>query len=72
MTEHRIADSELMNGLTMQVRYTCSCGWFGYRWNEHAEKTGAGKLPPDRPRPAISREELRKAIYGEHHGKRYT
>lgn len=63
--EHRIVDSELMSSLTMQVRYTCACDWYGYRWNEHAEKTGATKLPPPPQPPRLTRQELRAAIYGE-------
>jgi hypothetical protein len=65
--EHRIVDSELMNSLTMQMRYTCACGWEGHstRWYDRDHGENIPPLPSTSPPPRISREELRRAIYGD-------
>lgn len=65
--EHRLVRAESFYNLTDSVEYECecACGWRGRWWNGHAEETGADRLPPPPPRPPVSREELRKAIYGE-------
>lgn len=63
--EHRVVDTELMNSLTMATHLTCSCGWDGNanRWNDH--DPNVPPLPKTAPTPPISREALRRAIYGD-------
>jgi hypothetical protein len=64
VTAHRIAGTELVAPLTGQILYTCACGWTGRWWNGHAHDVGAKELP-QAPRVTLSRDEMRRAIYGD-------
>jgi hypothetical protein len=67
-SEHRLIDTELVGPMTGQCVYTCACGYQGraWRWNEeHVPETGVAPIPPAPPRPPVSRDELRRAIYGD-------
>ena len=44
----------------VQTRFYCSCGWFGPDWHGHS-----GTERPAEPKRGISKDQLRRAIYGE-------
>lgn len=73
IAEHRVVRSDAQSTLSgPSERLTCACGWEGHstRCRDLDHGTDIPPLPPTTPPPAISRDELRRAIYGERRWRR--